>query len=95
MKPSSAMALVSSMPGAAMPAFLSACSALVMASPFLSQPLTRVADHDAGAGLVQQIVHHTGLLVFRPRSSRLFIVQFVLSSLLNLSIKLSNAQMAP
>src|SRR6266480_2842854 len=42
MNPSSAMALVSSMPGAAMPAFLSACSALEMASPFFSQPISKV-----------------------------------------------------
>src|SRR6266480_799693 len=42
MNPSSAMALVSSMPGAAMPAFLSACSALEMASPFLLQPISKV-----------------------------------------------------
>ena len=37
MKPSSAMALFSSMPGAAMPACLSAASALLTASVFLSQ----------------------------------------------------------
>src|SRR5947207_3723604 len=36
------MALVSSMPGAATPAFLSACSALEMASPFLLQPISKV-----------------------------------------------------
>src|SRR5437667_10199631 len=42
MIPSSAMALVSAMPSAAMLAFLSACSALEMASPFLLHPISKV-----------------------------------------------------
>src|SRR5205809_149562 len=42
MNASSALALVSAMPGAAMPAFLSACSAEEMTSPFLLQPISKV-----------------------------------------------------
>src|SRR5438105_4023664 len=42
MNPSSAIALVSSMPGAAMSAFLSVCSAAEMGSPFFSQAVSSV-----------------------------------------------------
>src|SRR6266567_6982534 len=54
MNPSSAIALVSARPGAATPAFLLACSALEMASPFFSQPMSKVvAMAQANAVLIK------------------------------------------
>src|SRR5439155_21681955 len=73
MSPSSAIALVSAMPRAATPAFLSACSALEMASPFLLQPISKVTAMApanvvlVNVGLVLLII--TFIVDYRPKDT--------------------------